>query len=267
MVPISRAAEGLGATTVVTGLMADQIFYRALEFLVEDIARGRFRSLWSGLPWLSGYPWKTRVDVLVKMLRAVVGVSLRRLGLRRQGTRVGKRPWWLSPETWSAFVHEGRSQADDGRRRPEIERALVRSIRTMQVPGEVLHRQEMLARRRGLLLGTPFLDRDVMELALCLPNHVMQSGGWPKGLLRKAASTLLPSQVVWREGRTSFDSLFTVGEITRAVGSPMGRWSLYEAGLLVGGALDNIVEKAHTQWDYRSLLARLASAELFVRRF
>lgn len=50
----------------------------------------------------------------------------------------------------------------------------------------------------------PFLDLDVVEFCLQLPPDYLIRDGWSKYVLRRAVSTLLPSEVVWRKQKMGF---------------------------------------------------------------
>jgi asparagine synthase (glutamine-hydrolysing) len=62
----------------------------------------------------------------------------------------------------------------------------------------------------------PFIDLRVIDFCLSLPWEQLQSGGWPKLLLRRAMASKLPEEVRWRQGKEHLGSSF-IHEIFRAL--------------------------------------------------
>ena len=55
----------------------------------------------------------------------------------------------------------------------------------------------------------PFMDLRVVNFCLSLPGSQLESGGWPKILLRRAMQSLLPDAVRWRRGKQHLGWTFT----------------------------------------------------------
>jgi asparagine synthase (glutamine-hydrolysing) len=55
----------------------------------------------------------------------------------------------------------------------------------------------------------PFMDLRVIRFCLSLPWEQLQSGGWPKIILRRAMAGVLPSSVLWKKGRDHLGPDFT----------------------------------------------------------
>jgi len=55
----------------------------------------------------------------------------------------------------------------------------------------------------------PFLDIRLIQHVLSLPASQLQSGGWPKTILRRAMEGLVPADIVWRRGKEHLGSAFT----------------------------------------------------------
>lgn len=81
----------------------------------------------------------------------------------------------------------------------------------------VLHPHLVAARERydrvaaffALEPRDPFLDKRVVEFCLSLPWRQVQSGGWPKLILRRAMAHALPACVVWKRGKHHLGRSFT----------------------------------------------------------
>ena len=52
----------------------------------------------------------------------------------------------------------------------------------------------------------PFLDYQLVELALSLPHEHKIHGGWSKYVLRKIISPFLPNEIVWRKNKFGFNA-------------------------------------------------------------
>lgn len=113
------------------------------------------------------------------------------------------------------------------------ERARARTVALLTqgsaVPAGLAFDRE-LAARAGVELEHPFLDMDVVELLIGLPNRLRYSPDLGKPLLRRVAEPLLPRRLVWRRGaaegstffirvanaqRTDVDALFATSELAR----------------------------------------------------
>lgn len=62
------------------------------------------------------------------------------------------------------------------------------------------------AARHGLELRTPLRDRDLVELALAVPDHLLLQGAETRPVLRAAARGLLPEAVRTRRGKGDFSA-------------------------------------------------------------
>jgi asparagine synthase (glutamine-hydrolysing) len=52
----------------------------------------------------------------------------------------------------------------------------------------------------------PFLDYKLVELSLNTNNSLKIKDGWTKFILRKAAETILPKEIVWRKNKLGFNA-------------------------------------------------------------
>jgi asparagine synthase (glutamine-hydrolysing) len=78
------------------------------------------------------------------------------------------------------------------------------------LPGDLLLKADLASMAHSLELRSPFLDHEVIELGLALPDSLKVRGRAGKVALRRAFADLLPPQVSAR-GKTGF-------------GVPLGRW-------------------------------------------
>jgi asparagine synthase (glutamine-hydrolysing) len=54
----------------------------------------------------------------------------------------------------------------------------------------------------------PFVDLRVLDFCLSLPWEQLQSGGWPKLVLRRSMAGTLPDEVCWRQGKEHLGGAF-----------------------------------------------------------
>ena len=54
------------------------------------------------------------------------------------------------------------------------------------------------------------MDVRLIEFCLSLPAEQLQSEGWPKLVLRRAMSDILPESVLWRRGKEHLGAAFTL---------------------------------------------------------
>jgi len=78
------------------------------------------------------------------------------------------------------------------------------------LPGDLLLKADIASMAHSLELRSPFLDHEVVELGLALPEHLKVRGREGKVALRRAFAGDLPAEVAGR-GKTGF-------------GVPLGRW-------------------------------------------
>jgi asparagine synthase (glutamine-hydrolysing) len=66
------------------------------------------------------------------------------------------------------------------------------------LPGDILLKADKMTMAHSLELRVPFLDREVFEIARCLPVETNFTSGTTKSILRKAAEGIVPEHVVDR---------------------------------------------------------------------
>jgi asparagine synthase (glutamine-hydrolysing) len=94
---------------------------------------------------------------------------------------------------------------------------------TTYLPGDLLLKADIASMAHSLELRSPFLDHEVVELGLGLPDHLKARGREGKIALRRAFAEDLPKEVADR-GKTGF-------------GVPLGRWFREDLRELAGDVL------------------------------
>lgn len=102
--------------------------------------------------------------------------------------------------------------------REEIDRMLYSDVMTY-LPGDLLVKVDRMAMAHGLETRCPFLDHELMEYAASLPGNFKLRGLTLKYLLKKAALTILPREVIFRP--------------KQGFGVPVGQWFKTELRPLV----------------------------------
>jgi asparagine synthase (glutamine-hydrolysing) len=70
-------------------------------------------------------------------------------------------------------------------------------------------RYDRVASANAIEPRDPFMDVRLVQFCLSLPVEQLQSGGWPKLVLRRAMRDLLPESVRWRVGKEHLGGAFT----------------------------------------------------------
>jgi len=111
-------------------------------------------------------------------------------------------PAWLTREARARLAALAPWPPDrDAARRP---RQAVRLLAL--VDGFGLGLEAADAARHGIELRTPLRDRDLVELALAVPDHLLLQGAETRPVLRAAARGLVPEQVRLRRGKATFQA-------------------------------------------------------------
>ena len=135
------------------------------------------------------------------------------------------------------------------------------------LPDDYLTKVDSATMAIGLEARCPFLDRDLLEIAMRVPASVRFAGGEPKGLLRRLASRFLPPAIVgmkkrgfvapvahWlREDWPELVDRFVLGEQVEA------------RGLFCRDGLERVVAAHRAGQDYGYLLWGLIVLELWIR--
>jgi asparagine synthase (glutamine-hydrolysing) len=132
---------------------------------------------------------------------------------------------------------------------------------------EVLNRHRPLYDVRELDELHPLLSQPLLEVALRIPLHLLQTGGMPRGLARHALRHLVPTSILSRElkGHTSSYILGLINSSLPFVRQLLLEGSLVKRGILAPDALTRHLDAAAPQRAQVifPLLAAIA-AELWV---
>jgi asparagine synthase (glutamine-hydrolysing) len=114
-------------------------------------------------------------------------------------------------------------------------RRMLRSDLAAWLPDNLLERGDRMTMAASIELRPPFLDADLVELALRLPSSVLLHGGTTKWVVKQIARDLLPASIVDRPKagfRVPLDAWFRTGL------ADMARERLLGAGSYVGQVMD-----------------------------
>lgn len=197
-------AEELGHRVVLAGFGGDQLYAGA---------RGWFWSL------LAGEELGPAVDRLRDLaevagwryvLRSVVVAPL----VHRVRPPQRPRGRWLTPEARRRLA--GRPIWPDdlaSARRPHQARLV---LALAAAHGSSVER--LYAEQFGLGLGWPLRDARLVQLALAVPDHLLDAGLETRPILRRAVCGLVPEEVRLRRGKASFRSVLRQGLDPRRLG-------------------------------------------------
>lgn len=71
---------------------------------------------------------------------------------------------------------------------------------------ELLRYADRNSMAHGIEVRLPFLSHPLVEFLFTLPSHFKIKEGWTKWILRKATTSLLPSEIAWRKDKVGFDT-------------------------------------------------------------
>jgi asparagine synthase (glutamine-hydrolysing) len=149
-----------------------------------------------------------------------------------------------------------------------LDRLLNLNLRTY-LPDDLLVKADRMSMAHGLEVRSPFLDTELVELALRLAPATKVRGTTLKRVLRDALADLLPPAIVKR-GKRGFgvplDRWFRddlAGYVALTLGSPGARVKRH----LASGPVDAVIARhASGQADHGQTLWMLLTLELFLRR-
>lgn len=194
-----RRARELGARTVMTGELAENVFDGRAYLLDHLVAHARLRSLGRELRERRrhGHSWKGIVRTLV---RAAAPAPLLNAHHRRHPRRLRTLPDWIDP---------GVIREQEERRRVASARSRWIDLQTASFTGSAIgyEADEICAAHCGVEIRRPFADVDLWEFALGLRAEVKSPPDLrSKALLREAVRPHLPDEIVDRRDKTVFDS-------------------------------------------------------------
>ena len=192
-----------GTRVVLTGAAGDGIYTGAERWAASLIEDGRAGEAWREMREHASRLGWSRV-IRSRSFRRVVSGELRRFGIQRS-ISPPPLPEWLSEYARTLLSTDGGGW-NDGHPRAQQWIDLVGGEAGHLAISERFH-----AHRLRMDLRDPYLDRDLIELALQLPAHQLYSGGKLKAVLRSAMTDVLPESVLGRSRRSDFSPLFRLG--------------------------------------------------------
>ncbi len=183
-------ASALGAEVVLWGFGGDML-YAAPRRWLWDLARaegvGRAIDRLREAAAERGWRRVLRSELLGPVLRP-----------RRRLTRTPAS--WLTPR--SRALLSDRAPWPPGRDAARRPRQAERLLALLDAFGIAVEAAD--AARHGLALATPLRDRDLVELALAVPDHLLLQGAETRPVLRAAVRGLVPEEIRLRRGKGSF---------------------------------------------------------------
>jgi asparagine synthase (glutamine-hydrolysing) len=79
----------------------------------------------------------------------------------------------------------------------------IRDVNLFSVPS-LLHYEDRMSMAHAREIRVPFLDHNIVEFFISLPNHLKLKGGWTKYILRKSLKAYLPKEITWRRDKKGF---------------------------------------------------------------
>ena len=217
------AAHRAGLTVVLDGVAGDAAFYSDSR-VARLLSRGCFRQAYRearGERQIWGPDWQ---------VWKVLGIAAGRAWVPRRARAFRRRVawWWRDRRIGrSGLISEDFAEFTDLRRRRKELRARDAHFERLddcERARRIEHANLIVGRERYDRIASdvaieprdPFMDVRVIEFGLSLPWEQLQSGGWPKLLLRRAMHGTLPESVRWRQGKEHLGAAF-LGEIFDAM--------------------------------------------------
>jgi asparagine synthase (glutamine-hydrolysing) len=192
--------------------------HHQLTFAADDLARA--------LPHVIYHLESADVDLVRSAIPTHFATTLARQHVKAVLTGEGADELFAGYAYHHAYAHSPRALADE----------LTRSLTGMHNVN--LQRVDRITMAQGLEARTPFLDRDLIDLAQSIPasvkmriTHELTGQTTEKWILRKACQDLLPADLIWREkaqfdeGTGTVDSLDEALSIATGSPTPVDRQS------------------------------------------
>jgi asparagine synthase (glutamine-hydrolysing) len=212
---VASLAKQHGVTVVHVGEGSDEIFSGYPTYLQARRVQDRYWARFMSLP----APVRAPVARIVgAVLADSPGLELHREAILR-AARPEAELWWggavafyergLAAVTTDAFDREVRGErpsdvvadiAADARRfgaRDSLDRMIYQDLR-LRLPELLLMRVDKFTMANSIEGRVPFLDHELVELAMAIPAAEKIKRGEGKHVLKRAVEGLLPPEVVWR---------------------------------------------------------------------
>jgi asparagine synthase (glutamine-hydrolysing) len=162
-------------------------------------------------------------------------------GLDRVTTRNLARE--LTGERPSDIVSAIAAQALDAGARDELDLMIYQDLR-LRLPELLLMRVDKLTMANAVEARVPFLDHELVELAMAIPRDEKIRDGVGKHVLKRAVAPLLPADLVWRpkQGFGTPVSQWFRGPLGDQLERQLQQSSIHELGWLDRASIDDLLE-------------------------
>jgi asparagine synthase (glutamine-hydrolysing) len=258
---VSKLAKESGVTVVHVGEGSDELFAGYDTYVQAHAIATR---QW---PRLRGLPRPARsalATIATAALPLVPGREIHVEALRRAAQSEGKL-WWggavafyehgFDRITTKAFRRElngarprevvAQIAADANRlgARDELDRLIYQDLR-LRLPELLLMRVDKLTMANAVEARVPFLDHELVELAMSVPSTDKIKDGVGKHVLKRGVSKFLPDEIVWRpkQGFGTPVSQWFRGPLADQLDAQLAGSAIAELGWLDRGAIRNLLD-------------------------
>jgi len=133
--------------------------------------------------------------------------------------------------------------ADAAGARDDLDRLIYQDLR-LRLPELLLMRVDKLTMANAVEARVPFLDHEVVELAMAIPEEEKIRDGIGKHVLKRAVSDLLPPDLIWRpkQGFGTPVSDWFRGPLGEELSQRLERSAIHELGYLDRGEIRKLVD-------------------------
>lgn len=258
---VAKLAKDNGVTVVHVGEGSDEIFSGYPTYVqAHAVATGHWRRF-RGLPRAARVPLAGAVSAL---LGKRPGYELHVEAIHR-GTQAEGHLWWGGAVAFYERALERITTADLRRdtsgelprdivaaidadataagARDELDRIIYQDLR-LRLPELLLMRVDKLTMANAVEARVPFLDHQLVELAMAMPASEKICDGVGKHVLKRAVDQFLPSDLVWRpkQGFGTPVSRWFRGELGAQLERQLADSAIHELGYLDRGAMAELLE-------------------------
>lgn len=209
--PLFESARQAGTTVLLSGIGGDDLMAACLDHLTDLTRQGR----WLQLIWQlghdargTGYPWLqlARDYCLMPILPEPIKRLARPVYDRLRAGSAARLPTWLNLEVLrqNGVLDRLASPLPAPRFPTRAQQRIYDMLQGGWNTTIALVAADRFARRLGVELRHPFLDRRVVEFLLAVPEEQRWHGRWTKTVLRRAMRGILPELVRKRAGKAEF---------------------------------------------------------------
>ncbi|MFV2068019.1 MAG: asparagine synthetase B [Pirellulales bacterium] len=199
-----ETARRLGIQVILSGAGGDEIGGSSM-YLIDSVLHGRILCFWPELKARAAGKHQSAGELLKTLLRALASWLV-----HRAVEKPKEMPAWLNRK----FAREVRGQlCRDSRapiRRSPAREHLFRSLEFCWTE-PLLSESHEIARRFGVEVRHPFLDRRLFEWALSVPPYRFGENGCVKAPLRRALGDMLPKAILNRPDKGRYGHYFDLG--------------------------------------------------------